>query len=435
MAGTTTTAGGTTTAKTVAVPVGIGRDPDGPRVRTVVTGIGVAAPNGLGPTAFWRAVMRGEAAIRPITRFDTSRYWAKIGGEVPDFEPTRHLQGRILPQTDHMTRMALVATDWSVRMAGLQAGDLPDNEMAVITAATSGGYEFGQREMQKLWAQGPDFVSAYQSFAWFYAVNTGQISIRHGARGPGAVLVSEQAGGLDAIGHARRQLNKGGVKLALTGGIDSSMCPWAWVAHQVSGAVSRKNDPRTAYQPFGVDADGYVPGEGGAIMVLETVDSAAERPGTRVYGEVAGYAATFDSKNPHRPPGLKRAAELALADANLDAADIDVVFADGYGVPELDQVEAKAITDLFGPYGVPVTVPKSMTGRLFAGGGSLDVAAALLSCYWSAIPPTVNVGSIRAEYEIDLVTEEPRYGPVRAALVLGRGRGGFNSAVVVREYR
>jgi len=401
--------------------------------RAVVTGIGIASPNGLGPTAYWRAALHGEAAIKPITRFDSSGYWAKIAGEVPGFEAGRHLQGRLLPQTDHMTRLTLVGTDWALRSAGVRPNDIPDNDMAVITAATAGGYEFGQRELQKLWLQGPEYVSAYQSFAWFYAVNTGQISIRHGTRGPGAVVVSEQAGGLDSIGHARRHLRKG-IKLALTGGMDSSLCPWAWVAHQASGSVSRSNDPKRAYLPFDQDAGGYVPGEGGAIMVLETPESAAERPGTRVYGEIAGYAATFDSRMPSREPGLRRAAELAIADAELDASDIDVVFADAAGDPVLDRAEARAISAIFGPYGVPVTAPKTMTGRLFAGGGSLDVATAVLSIYWSAIPPTVNVRNPVPEYELDLVLEA-RHVPVRAALVLARGRGGFNSAIVVREYR
>src|SRR5205807_9585742 len=128
-----------------------------------------------------------------------------------------------------------------------------------------------------------------------------------------------------------------------------------------------------------------------AIMVLESPESAAERPGTRIYGEIAGYASTFDSKRADREPGLRRAAELAIRDAGLDAGDIDVVFADASGIPELDRAEAKTIVQMFGPYGVPVTAPKTMTGRLFAGGASLDVASALLSIYWSAIPPTVNV--------------------------------------------
>ncbi|GAB2840348.1 ketosynthase chain-length factor [Lentzea nigeriaca] len=402
--------------------------------RAVVTGIGIASPNGLGPTAYWRSTVHGENAIKTITRFDPSGYWAKIAGEVPGFEAGRHLQGRLLPQTDHMTRLTLVGTDWALRGAGVQENDIPDTDVAVITAATAGGYEFGQRELQKLWHQGPDYVSAYQSFAWFYAVNTGQISIRHGTRGPGAVVVSEQAGGIDSIGHARRQLRKG-VRLALTGGMDSSLCPWAWVAHQASGSLSRSNDPRRAYLPFDRDASGYVAGEGGAIMVLETPESAAERPGTRIYGEIAGYASTFDSRMPSREPGLRRCAELALRDAGMDASEIDVVFADAAGIPELDKAEANAISAIFGPYGVPVTAPKTMTGRLFAGGGSLDVATAILSIYWSTIPPTVNVENVVPEYELDLVQNEPRHGRVRAALVLARGRGGFNSAMVVREYR
>jgi act minimal PKS chain-length factor (CLF/KS beta) len=178
-----------------------------------------------------------------------------------------------------------------------------------------------------------------------------------------------------------------------------------------------------------------VAGEGGAIMVLETPESAAERPGTRIYGEIVGYASTFDSRMPSREPGLKRAAELALRDAGMDASEIDVVFADAAGIPELDKAEAEAIKGIFGPFGVPVTAPKTMTGRLFAGGGSLDVASAILSIYWSAIPPTVNVENPVPEYEIDLVMNEARHGKVKAALVLGRGKGGFNSAMVVREYR
>jgi len=332
-----------------------------------------------------------------------------------------------------MTRLALVATDWALWGAGLRSTDVPEYDMAVVTAATAGGYEFGQRELQKLWAEGPDFVSAYQSFAWFYAVNTGQISIRHGMRGPGAVLVTEQAGGLDAVGHARRHLRKG-VRMALTGGIDSSMCPWAWVAHQVSGGLSHSNNPQKAYLPFDHDANGYVTGEGGAIFVLETAESAAARYPVRVYGEIAGYASTFDSRSEGRPPGLRRAAELALADADLSPKDIDVVFADAVGQPELDKAEAEAITGLFGPFGVPVTAPKTMTGRLFAGGASLDLAAALLSVWDGVIPPTINVNNPNKEYELDLVLDQPRHQRVRAALVLARGRGGYNSAIVVCEY-
>ncbi|WP_106396534.1 ketosynthase chain-length factor [Actinocorallia populi] len=402
--------------------------------RAVVTGLGLAAPNGLGPTSYWRALMRGQSGIKEVTRFDASRYRTRLGGEVPDFEAGRHLQNRLLPQTDHMTRMSLAATDWALRAAGIKQGDIPENEMGVVTAAAGGGYEFGQRELAKLHDQGPDHVSAYQSFAWFYAVNTGQISIRHGMRGSGSVVISEQAGGLDAIGHARRLLQDG-VKLTLTGGIDSALCPWAWVAHQATGDMSRSADPTRAYLPFDERANGYVPGEGGAIMVLESAQSAEARLGTKIYGEVAGYASTFDPRRPGRPPGLQRAIENVLGDAGMDPSDIDVVFADAAGDPEKDRREAEAIGAVFGPRGVPVTAPKTMTGRLFAGGAPLDVASAMLSLYWSAIPPTINVREAVPDYELDLVLDQARYGPLRSALVLARGQGGFNSAMIIREYR
>ncbi|MEY9876237.1 act minimal PKS chain-length factor (CLF/KS beta) [Streptacidiphilus sp. MAP12-33] len=402
--------------------------------RAVVTGIGIAAPNGLGPTSYWRALMAGQTGIRRVTRFDISKYRSKLGGEIPDFEPDRHLQDRVLPQSDHITRLSLVATDWALRQANVKNGDVATDEMGVVTAASGGGYEFGQRELAKLHHQGPEYVSAYQSFAWFYAVNTGQISIRHKMHGPGAVVISEQAGGIDAIGHARRQL-RDGAELMLTGGVDSTICPWAWVAHQSNGRTSRSTDPLRAYLPFDQRADGYVPGEGGAIMVLETPESVKKRAGTPVYGEIAGYASTFDARRPGRPPGLQRAIEQALGDAGMDAKDIDVVFADAVGDLEMDREEAEAIKAVFGPHGVPVTAPKTMTGRLFAGGASLDVATALLSMFWSAIPPTVGVSEVVPEYEMDLVIGEPRHAAVTSALILARGHGGFNSALVVRQHR
>jgi act minimal PKS chain-length factor (CLF/KS beta) len=155
--------------------------------------------------------------------------------------------------------------------------------------------------------------------------------------------------------------------------------------------------------------------------------------GAHRYGEIAGYAATFDPRvGVDRPPGLRRAIELALADAWVLPRDVDVVFADAAGVPELDRQESEAIAAVFGPSGVPVTAPKTMTGRLYAGGSSLDVAAALLSIRDSVIPPTVNVDEPDWVHPIDLVLGVPREQPVRTALVLARGYGGFNAAMVLR---
>ncbi|KIF03200.1 beta-ketoacyl synthase, partial [Streptomyces sp. RSD-27] len=258
----------------------------------VITGIGVAAPNGLGTEAWWGAVLRGESGIRPLTRFDAAPYPAKLAGEVRGFDAAEHLPGRLLPQTDQVTRLALTAADEALADAGVDPAELPDYAAGVITASSAGGYEFGQRELQALWSKGGQYVSAYQSFAWFYAVNSGQISIRNGMRGPNSVLVSEQAGGLDAVAQARRQLRKG-IRLVVSGGMDSSLCPWGWAAHLASGELSTSEDPERAYLPFAEEAGGHVVGEGGALLVLEDAAAARAR-GARPYGEVAGYAATFD---------------------------------------------------------------------------------------------------------------------------------------------
>ncbi|MFF4583252.1 ketosynthase chain-length factor [Streptomyces sp. NPDC001389] len=397
----------------------------------VITGIGVAAPNGLGTQAWWSAVLRGESGIRPLTRFDAGPYPAKLAGEVRGFDAAEHLPGRLLPQTDQVTRLALTAADEALADAGVDPAELPDYAAGVITASSAGGYEFGQRELQALWSKGGQYVSAYQSFAWFYAVNSGQISIRNGMRGPNSVLVSEQAGGLDAVAQARRQLRKG-VRLVVTGGMDSSLCPWGWAAHLASGELSTSEDPERAYLPFAEEAGGHVVGEGGALLVLEDAAAARER-GARPYGEVAGYAATFDP-----PPGsggaprLRDAAALALREAGLAPADVDVVFADAAGRRGADRAEAQALAELFGEYGVPVTAPKTMTGRLAAGGASLDLAAALLSLRDGVIPPTVHTGPPAADCPVDLVTGVRRPDRLRTALVLARGRGGFNAAMVVR---
>lgn len=399
---------------------------------TVVTGMGVVAPNGLGVDAYWKSTLDGRSGITEITRFDAARYPSRLAGQVLDFDPKEHVPGRLLPQTDVSTRFALAAAEWALADAGVAPAAFTDYDMGVVTSNATGGFAFTHREFNKLWSQGPRSVSVYESFAWFYAVNTGQISIRHGMRGPSSALVAEQAGGLDALGHARRTI-RGGTALMLAGGVDSALDPWGWVSHLSSGRVSRADSVGHAYRPFAADAGGYVPGEGAAILVLEEAGAARERGVATLYGEIAGYASTFDPPpGSPRAPGLRRAAEFALVDAGVSPGDVDVVFADSAGVPELDRSEAEAISGIFGPGGVPVTAPKALVGRLFAAGGPLDVVTALLSIRDGAIPPTPHTTDVPARYGLDLVRGEPRQQPVSTALVLARGKGGFNSAVVVR---
>jgi act minimal PKS chain-length factor (CLF/KS beta) len=217
----------------------------------------------------------------------------------------------------------------------------------------------------------------------------------------------------------------------ITGGVDSALCPWGWAAHLAGGTLSTHPDPARAYLPFSQDAGGEVVGEGGALLVLEDAASARDR-GVRPYGRIAGCAATFDPPPGAGGPRLRAAAEAALRDAGVSPHEVDVVFADAAGTRDADRAEAEAIAGVFGARGVPVTAPKTMTGRLSAGEAPLDVAAALLALRDQVVPPTVNVERVAPDCPIDLVVGGPRELALSTALVLARGRGGFNAATVVR---
>ncbi|MEV0358715.1 ketosynthase chain-length factor [Nocardia sp. NPDC050697] len=399
----------------------------------VVTGLAVAAPNGLGAANYWKAVLAGTLGIDRVSRYDVSGYPSRFAGEILDFDVAAHVPGRLIPQTDPVTKLAIAVADWAIADAGVELSALDSGTLGVTTSNASGGFDFTQREVQKLWTLGPDHVSAYQCFAWFYAVNTGQISIRNDLRGAGGSIVADQAGGLDAIGHARRLIRRG-QRVSVAGGLEAPLNPYAFVSQIAHGGLSRAGSAERAYLPFDAEAAGYVPGEGGALLILEDAEAAAERGAPQIYGSIAGYGSSFD---PHpdsgRGPTLGRAVRTALADAELEPGEIDVVFADAAGLPGPDAAEAATLAEVFGPHGVPVTAPKSTVGRLIAGGPPLDVATALLALRDQVIPPTVGTRAPAPGYALDLVLGAPRSAPLRTALVLARGFGGFNSALVLRR--
>ncbi len=390
----------------------------------VITGLGVVAPTGLDAEEHWSAVLSGKSGIGRITRFDPSGYPVVLGGEVPDFTAKERIPQRLVPQTDHWTHMALYGAEAALGDAGVDPAERSEYEMAVVTSSSSGGTEFGQNEMSGLYGKGPGWVGVYQSIAWFYAATTGQISIRNGMRGPCGVVCAEQAGGLDAIGQARRLL-RDDVRMVVTGGTDASLCPYGLVAQMQTGLLSESEDTARAYLPFDADACGYVPGEGGAILIAERGEEAAERGAG--YGAVLGYASGFEP--PGRPSSLARTLRRALDDARVDPGDVDAVFADGMGDLRQDRIEADAIASVFGPGAVPVTAPKVLSGRLYGGGAPLDVATALLGIRDGVVPHTP--GTTRPVDGIDLVRDQPRETGPRTVLVIARGYGGFNAALVL----
>ncbi|MCP9993728.1 ketosynthase chain-length factor [Streptomyces albogriseolus] len=401
--------------------------------RTAVTGIGVVAPNGLRTDAYWKSVREGLGVLDLITREGCGHLPLRVAGEVRAFDPAALIEDRFLVQTDRFSHFAMAAAALALDDAGLGGEPADPYSVGVVTAAGSGGGEFGQRELQKLWGQGSKFVGPYQSIAWFYAASTGQISIRGGLKGPCGVVASDEAGGLDSLAHAARAVRRG-ADVMVVGAAEAPLAPYSMVCQLGYPELSTLDDPDRAYRPFTEKACGFVPAEGGALLVVEDEVRARDR-GVPVRGVVAGHAATFTgaSRWAESREGLTHAITGALDEAGVAPEEIDVVFADALGVPEADRAEALAIADALGAHGtrVPVTAPKTGFGRAHCAAPVLDTVAALLAMEHGLVPPTPNVFDIC--HDLDLVTSQARPAELRTALVLSRGLMGSNAALVVRR--
>ncbi|MBD0692041.1 beta-ketoacyl synthase N-terminal-like domain-containing protein [Streptomyces sp. CBMA123] len=401
--------------------------------RAVVTGLGVVAPNGVGADAFWKATRQGVSVLDRISREGCTELPLKVAGEVRGFDPRSVIDSRYLVQTDRFTHYAMAAADLAVADAGFRPDPEEPFAVGVVTAAGSGGGEFGQRELQQLWGQGPRFVGPYQSIAWFYAASTGQISIRGGYKGPCGVVASDEAGGLDALAHAARSVERG-TDAVVVGAAEAPLAPYSMVCQLGYPELSLADRPDAAYLPFTAQACGFAPAEGGAMLLLED-EQAARRRGANVRAHLAGHGATFTgpSRWERSREGLAAAIRIALDEARIAPEEIDVVFADALGVPAADRAEALALADALGPAAerVPVTAPKSGTGRAYCGAPMLDVTAAVLAMEDGVLPPTPNVTEVC--HDLALVTGRARPAELRTALVLSRGLMGSNSALVLRR--
>ncbi|WP_433429237.1 beta-ketoacyl synthase N-terminal-like domain-containing protein [Nonomuraea sp. CA-141351] len=399
--------------------------------RVVITGLGVVAPTGVGVAKHWESSLGGACRVSTISSFDASKLPVRLAGQVDDFEEAEFVEGRLSVQTDRWSWMALAATELALADAGLDPAEEDPYRLSVITASASGGNAFGQREIQALWRHGPRRVSAYQSIGWFYAASSGQVSIKHQLKGACGVLVADAAGGIDAVSSACRQIRRG-LDVVVVGGTEAPLSPYALACQASQATLSCDDDPATAYRPFAPDATGYVPGEGGALLIAEEREHAVRRGAPRIYAEITGTASTHDGFHvTDASPGhrqLARAMREALERADCMPDEVGVVFADGAGDPELDRLETAAILEVFGGRRVPVTVPKTMTGRLYSGAAPLDLAWAALALAHKVIPPSVNLAH---NEDLDLVTAARPAPDLTTALVVARGTGGFNAAAVL----
>ncbi|HET8844120.1 MAG TPA: beta-ketoacyl synthase N-terminal-like domain-containing protein, partial [Ktedonobacteraceae bacterium] len=335
------------------------------------------------------------------------------------------------------THFDLVCAQEAIRDAGVQISDEAPTRVGAVFAAGTGGNTYGQQQLHVCGSQGPKHVSAYLSIAWFYAASIGQVSISNKIRGYGRNICAEAAGGPIAMGHAAKVIAQNTCDVVVVGGSEAPLTPYTFASHQASGLLSNESGPYP-YKPFDIGHTGVIAGEGGAGFCVESQEHALKR-GAHIYAEIAGWGQSFDGVLTREPASdgkaYARAISQALQRAQLDPDDIDWIICDGLGTRDGDLSEVKALQSVFKDAlpGIPASAPKSMIGRLFNGGSTVDMACALLGLKHDTVLPTVGIEQLDPNCPIDYVPDQARPRRLRHILVGARGFGGFNSAIVLKR--
>jgi len=403
-----------------------------------VTGIGVVAPSGIGRRQFWANIKSGRSFVREITRFDASKYPSRIAGQIDDLDKYSHVSERLLKKIDAFSHMALVASELALQEAGIDIKKEDPDRVGIFLGNAIGGWLYAETELRDLYLEGREGVSPYMASAWFPAAPQGQVSIYYGIKGFSKTVVADRAGSLMAVGYARKTLLKEKLDIILAGGMEAPVTPYALLCCNTYGGICTENkNPAAAYRPFDRNRAGFVVGEGAAIMVMEELARARQR-GAKVLGKITGYGTSCDGVdriNPDRSGlQLSRAIKTALQDAGIGPEDIDYISLDGMADDAWDYGEADAIKRVFGGKAgdIPVSCPKSMFGNLLGASGALDVIIALLAMEHSLIPPTLNLHDPDPAW-LNYVKDKALERRVDRALIISRGRGGINSALVVEK--
>jgi minimal PKS ketosynthase (KS/KS alpha) len=413
--------------------------------RVAVTGAGVVAPGGVGVPAFWDMLTAGRTATRGITLFDPTGFRSRIAAEC-DFDPLAcGLSIEDCERADRYVQFALVAAAEAVRDSGLELERLDPWRLGVSLGTAVGGTTRLERDYQLVSAGGSRWdvdhtrAGAHLHRAFAPSALASEVAERHGARGPVQTVSTGCTSGLDAIGYAFHAIEEGRADVVVAGASDSPISPITVACFDAIKATSPNNDdPEHASRPFDARRDGFVMGEGGAVLVLEELEHARAR-GARVYCEISGYA-TFG--NAYHMTGLTKeglemseAIDRALEHARLDPRDIDYVNAHGSGTKQNDRHETAAVKRSLGARAreVPMSSIKSMVGHSLGAIGAIEIVACTLALAGGVVPPTANYEVPDPECDLDYVPRTARELPLRSVLSVGSGFGGFQSAVVLNR--
>ena len=412
--------------------------------RVVVTGLGAITPIGNTIDEYWNSLINGVSGAAMITLFDASKFKTKFGCEVKGFDPTAFLEKKEARKIDRFTQIALVASDQAVKDAGIEKDNVNTDRVGVVFASGIGGISTFQEEVINF-AKG-DGTPRFNPFfipKMILDIAAGQISMRHGFRGPNFAVVSACASSTNAMMESFNLLRLGLADVILTGGAESVIIEAGVGGFNAMKALSERNDdPKTASRPYDKDRDGFVIGEGAGLIVLEELEHAKSR-GAKIYCELIGCGATADAHHitaPH-PEGLgaKNVMNAALADARLKPGDIDYINTHGTSTPLGDVAEVKAIVDVFGEhaYKLNISSTKSMTGHCLGAAGVIEAIACIKSVMHDIVPPTINHFTDDPELDprLNFTFQKAQQRTVRAALSNTFGFGGHNACVIMKKYQ
>ena len=411
------------------------------RRRVVVTGLGAVTPVGNTAEEFWAAITEGRSGIGPITRFDASGYPTRIAGEVKDFDPLKWVDKKEARRLDPYLQYAIACAAMAVEDAGLDPAKVDGTRFGVLVGSGIGGITTLLENHRTLIEKGPDRVSPFFIPMLIINMASGLVSMRYGAKGPNSSVVTACATGNHAIGDAFKIIQRGDADAMIAGGAEAIILPLTISGFCQMKAMSTRNDePTRASRPFDLNRDGFVCGEGGGLLVLESLEHALARD-ARIYAEVIGYGMTSDAYHMTAPDpegdGAARSMAAALKDAGLDPAAVGYINAHGTSTPYNDKFETMAIKRVFGAHAhkLAVSSTKSMIGHLLGAAGGAEAIATVLAIYHGILPPTINYETPDPECDLDYVPNQARKQEVEAALSNAFGFGGTNATLAFRRYR
>lgn len=408
--------------------------------RVVVTGLGCVSPLGNSVADTWTNALAGKSGVDRITHFDTSAHETQIGAEVKDFDAAALFGRKEARRMDRYTQFAAAATREALQDAGVEITPANRERIGALIGTGIGGIGTLNAEVEVLLTKGPRRVSPFLVPMMLPDSAGGQIAILFGMHGPNLGVISACASGTNAIGEAAEVIRAGRADVMVAGGAEAAIVPVALAGFSVMGACSRRNDdPQRASRPFDKDRDGFVIGEGGAALVLES-EAHAKARGATILAEVLGYGLSNDAHHISAPledgAGAVACMRLALRQADLQPGDIDYLNAHGTSTPLNDKSETRAVKTVFGEraYDLAISSTKSMTGHLLGAAGAVEAVLCVKVVRTGLIPPTINYTTPDPDCDLDYVPNEPRAKPVRRAMSNSFGFGGHNGTLILGRY-